>query len=195
MRPSRLWYAVAALIAVAGFVVAGFLLVKATSEFPVPKAEGRVGTELTVDLDQEGLTIFVSQRGYQVYCAVTDAAGNNVATQAPGLTETIGVGGRQWYVAERSLQPTPPGRYQVSCDSEQTSLLYAVGARTTVVGFVGTLFGAFGAAGLGFLVGSVIAIIVFFRRRAARRRLQPPFGQHPPYYGPPPGGPQPWPGA
>lgn len=170
MRPSRWWYAVAALIAVAGFVLAGFLLVKAVDDFPEPVAHGPVGTPLTAAVDQEGLTVFVDDPAFSVVCEATGPSGAPVPLRASSVNESITTGSATWYVALRSEEPSPPGRHTVLCESEDGSLVYAVGPRATVVGFVGALFGAFGAAGGGFVVGCLVAIVVFLLRRSAGRR-------------------------
>lgn len=168
--PSRWWYAVAAVLVVAGFAVSGFLFVKAVDDFPEPVAQGRVGTPLQATLHKEGLTVFTADRAAALACSAS-GPGGAVPLRPVNINETVSTGAGTWYVALRSTDPTPPGDYTVSCTSEQQSLVYAVGPRATVVGFVGTLFAALGAAGGGFVLGSLVGIVTLLRRRSAKQRI------------------------
>ena len=189
-------------LAVASFVVALLLtgyfvwrIVETAPRTPHPIGSGPVA------LDKEGLTIYASIPVLAARCEAKDSNGADVPLKRPAGSETIGINSETWYVVARSVDKVPPGSYAVDCPDDESSAVYAVGPRSSVVGFVVAIFGAIGSLLVFGMIGVILLIVSAIKNRRATRpptTFPPPGQQYNPgntfpapgqqgYYAPPPG--------
>ncbi|AEF42793.1 hypothetical protein [Hoyosella subflava] len=180
VKPARSWYLLALAILIASLALAGIFVWRIIDTFPAPVAEARAGTSLTADLDREGLTVFTNRPVSSVDCTVLNNRGTQVPLRRPGGSEEISVGSTTWFVALRSEEPVRPGRFDVTCQSGDAPLVYAVGPHSSVFGFVGLVFAAIGAVFAGIAGAGITAAIVWAKRRKFLREHQPPPFGYPP---------------
>lgn len=162
--PSRAWTVVAVGLLAMGLVLTGFFLWKAIDNRPgTPKPI----TAGPVRLDREGLTVYASQPMLQASCQATDSNGTAIPLSRPLGSETITINSKSWYVVLRSVEPVPSGQYSVSCASASAAT-FGVGPRSSVLGFVGAIFGAIGSFLFFGLAGVLILVIAGVKRRRAK---------------------------
>ncbi|WP_278313894.1 hypothetical protein [Lolliginicoccus levis] len=177
--PSSRWYLLVAALVVVGIALGALLAWRAVSEFPFVTAETRANQPIEASIEEEGLTIFADTERASLECEVSDASGATVPMRGLSASETITVGSRSWHVILRSSEPTPPGDYSVLCTSEDSSVIYGVGAWSSVFGFVGLVLGAVAALGVGLFGGFLLWLVIFLLRRRT-----PPGQAAPPGYPP-----------
>lgn len=177
-----LWSAIASFVI--GLAAAGFFVVRIVDT--APRSPQPIGSG-SVHLDEEGLTIYSSRPVLRPPCEVKDANGSDVPLTSPTGSETITINNDTWYVISRSVVPVPAGDYVVSCPDDQTTATYAVGPRSSVLGFVGSIFGLLGSLFVFFGLGITLLIIAVVKHRRTNRP-QPPLMQPPgpPFPGYPP---------
>ncbi|MBD8507104.1 hypothetical protein HT102_11450 [Hoyosella sp. G463] len=163
--PSSRWYLLVAVLVVVGLAVGALLAWAAAGAFPSVTAEARANQPLEVSIEDEGLTIFADTDRASLDCEVSDTRGATVPMRGLSTTETISVGARTWHVVLRSSEPVRPGEYSVLCTSEDSSVIYGVGPRATVFGFVGLVLGAVAALGIGVVGGFLLWLVIFLLRR------------------------------
>jgi hypothetical protein len=149
-----------------GALVVGFFvwrIVVTAPRTPQPIENGEV------HLAKEGLTIYASIPVLTPPCKVQDAAGNDVPVSSPHGSETITINGDSWYVVARSVATVPAGDYSMSCTDDETSAIYAVGPKSSVLAFVLSIFGVVLGA-LIFIGLGVTFLTVGAVRRNRRRR-------------------------
>ncbi len=179
-------------VLIAGLAITAFLVFKVIDLFPSPAATGLVGTPITTELDDEGLTLLVDDASFSVSCTVTDAAGAEVPLTQTSGNSTITINNHTWWVVLESTSPTPAGTYTALCDSADPGLGYALGERGSIGGFVGAIFGI-----VGTILVTVFLCIAFFvagafQTRKKRNQQFNPYPQAPGSYPspgsyPPPG--------
>lgn len=169
VRPSRIWYAVAAgLLVVTAIVVVSFVL-RAVDAVPVSPIPLRPGTNQVL-LEREGLTIYSSGIAGDVDCQVSTAGGEEVRLTVPSGSEQISVGsGGTWYVVLKSVEPVPAGGYTVACEPVPPRVDLAVGPRAPVLAFIAAILGAIIAGSLGVLLATAAVLVVALKRRGYRR--------------------------
>jgi hypothetical protein len=188
VRPSRAWYAVAAVVAIAG--VAGAILLGLALFHAVDQPIERFASGRTLVLAmQRGdrRTIYQQVRGVDrasglyrlddvgagvLACRVRGPGGQPVPTTASGnLTLTLG---SDEYHAKRDFAATRTGAHAVTCPApgvpEGARLALAVGPRIRILGFVTSIFGSLAALFGGLAVGAVIAGLTALLRHQNRRR-------------------------
>jgi hypothetical protein len=166
--PSRTWTWVGVGLLVLAVVLSGFFVWKVVET--LPRTPQPVGAG-SVHLDQEGLTIYSSQPVLPPACQANDSTGADVPMERPGASETITINSKTWYVVLRSAEPVPAGDYTVSCTDRETNATYAVGPRSSVLGFVGAIFSAIGSFVILGSAGVLILVISAVKRRRANRPL------------------------
>ncbi|MFK4087606.1 hypothetical protein ACI2LF_26085 [Kribbella sp. NPDC020789] len=182
-EPKRtlIWIAIGCFVV--GLALTAFFVVRIVTLAPVSPQP--VGADATaVRLEEKGMTIYASIPILEVPCRVKDSQAGDVPIVQPRGTEQITVDGDSWYVVARSQDPVPAGDYTVTCIDKQTSASYAVGPRSTVAGFILSIFGAIGSFLVFGALGGVLLVIGIVRRRPK------PVGRVPGYL-PPPGSPAP----
>src|SRR5699024_9352041 len=128
IRPSRIWYVVAAVVGILTIAGAGTLIGLGAASFPNPTATvPSSGEPEQVQLDDAGLTIFIDQTGVGGRCEVTDSDGDTVALAPVKGNESIGVDDENWYVVLRSPGEVPAGKYRVACEAQTPDARFAVG--------------------------------------------------------------------
>jgi hypothetical protein len=189
VRPSRAWYAVAAVVAIAGVagaILLGLALFHAVDQpierFPSGRAlvlAMQRGDRRTiyqqvrgVDPTPEGLFWLHDVGAGELACRVRGPGGQPVPTTASSnLTLTLG---SDEYHAKRDFAATRTGAHAVSCPApgvpEGARLALAVGPRIRILGFVTSIFGALAALFGGLAVGAVIAGLTALLRHQNRRR-------------------------
>jgi hypothetical protein len=202
--PSKWWFLVAGLVAVGGIAMAIVIFVVGMMSF-LDRVEGfeRVAVPGTTEVE-------LGTGGYSVYHEYDGAS--NTGTRfvgVPAVTITSPTGqdvtlrpyrGNVTYSGSGhegegilTFDADQAGTYVVEVTGEPGSEV-AIG-RGIGRGLVGTIVGAFAAAGIGIVAGGVIAIVVGVRRSQNRRSRMGPFGPAgppgagwgPQYPGPPPG--------
>jgi hypothetical protein len=174
-KKTLIWIAIACFVI--GAVVAGFFvwrIVETAPRSPQSIAGG------TVHLKREGLTIYSSVPVPGPPCDAKDPSGADVPLTRQTSSEVLTINGDTWYVVARSVSAVPAGDYSVSCIDSETSASYAAGPRTSLAGFVGSIFGAIGALVIFGILGTVLLVIGIVR---ARRKPMP--GPFPPQPGAP----------
>lgn len=177
VTPARLWYWVAGGLVLAGVLGALLLVLRAVSDPPGPTTEMFAFQADTVELAEEGLTVYASGGSYRGDCLVRDGAGQRVPVEAPAGREHVTVGGRQWIVVARTAEEVPPGTYVVTCESDDDSTVFGVGPYVSFLGTAVAIFVAVGVAGVAFILGGVLALVVYLRRRSALQRLAQDYGR------------------
>lgn len=177
IRPRRAWYGVGPAILIVGLAIAGVLVWQAASGFPRPVVELSSFEFRTVELDEEGLTIYASEGSYRGRCQARDSRGESVELRATAGRETATVDGRRWVVLYRTPEPVPGGSYVVGCESDDDATVFGIGPHTTVAGTVLLIFLAIGVAGLAFIIAGVFTLVLYFRRKGDLRRQTAAGGQ------------------
>jgi hypothetical protein len=147
-------------------VLTGFFVWKVVET--LPRTPQPIGAG-SVHLDQEGLTIYSSQPVLPPACEAKDSTGADVPLTRPSGSETITINSKTWYVVTRSAEPVPAGDYSVNCTDRETNATYAVGPRSSVLGFVGAIFGAIGSFVILGIAGVLVLVISGLKRRRANR--------------------------
>lgn len=192
LRPSRVWYTVAAVVVVLGLAGAGTFIALGATSFPKPTATvPSSGESKQVDLEDPGLTVFIDRTGVSGRCEVLSEDDENIDLAPIKGKESVTINGDQWYAVLRTPGEVPAGTYRVSCTGESADAHFAVGPHRSVFASLGMLFGGIGIAFVGVMGAFVIWLVTFLRRRAARRwtRQATPYGFPPQHPGPPPPGP------
>jgi hypothetical protein len=159
-----IWLAIASFvigIALAGFFA--FRIVETAPRSPQPIGSG------PVHLKEVGLTIYASVPVLRPPCTVQDATGGEQPLGHLQGSETITINGKTWYVVAKTVDDVPPGDYLVSCSDDVTSATYAVGPRSSVLGFVGSIFGLLASLFTFCGVGIALLIVALIKRRRAKR--------------------------
>jgi hypothetical protein len=187
--PSQTWTWVGVGILVLAVVLTGFFVWKVVETLPRTPQPAGAGP---VHLDQDGLTIYSSQPVLPPACEAKDSTGADVQLKRPSGSETITINSKTWYVVSRSAEPVPAGDYSVSCTDSETKATYAIGPRSSVLGFVGAIFGAIGSFVILGIAGVLILVISVLKRRRANH---PPGNTFPGGGTPYPQGGNPYPGS
>lgn len=166
IRPRRAWYGVALAILLGGLVAAGMLIWQAASGFPRPAVELAAFEFRTVQLEQEGMTIYASEGSYHGRCQARDAAGSLVELRPTAGRETTTFDGRRWVVVYRTPEPVPAGNYVVGCEADDEATMFGIGQHTSASRTVLLVFLAIGVAGLSFITAGVLALVLHLRRRS-----------------------------
>jgi hypothetical protein len=161
-----MWTWVGVGLLVLAVVLTGFFIWKVVET--LPRTPQPIGAG-SVHLDQEGLTIYSSQPVLPPACEATDSTGADVPLKRPSGSETITINSKNWYVVSRSAEPVPAGDYSVSCTDRETNATYAVGPRSSVLGFVGAIFGAIGSFVILGIAGVLVLVISGLKRHRANR--------------------------
>jgi hypothetical protein len=177
------WIAIACFVI--GVVLTGFFVWRIVVTVPRSPLSIESGV---VHLDKEGLTIYASVPVPTPPCEAKDSAGAEVPLKQPAGSEQITIYGDTWYVVARSVDVVPAGDYNISCIDDQTSATYAVGPRSTVLGFVLSIFGAIGSLLVFGILGGVLLTVGIVRNRRRNRPTNtfPPQPGAPGNYPPPP---------
>ncbi|MEU8225964.1 hypothetical protein [Kribbella sp. NPDC048915] len=151
---------------VVGAILAGFFVWRIVDTAPRSPQPIEAGV---VHLKKEGVTIYASVPVPTPPCEVRDADGNDVPVERPGGSETITINGDSWYVVARSTQPVPAGDYSISCTDDETSATYAAGPRSSVLGFVLSIFGLVFSLLIFIGLGVTLLGVGALKQRRARR--------------------------
>jgi hypothetical protein len=165
-RPSQTWTWIGVGLLVLAVVLTGFFVWKVVETLPRTPLPVGAGP---VHLDQDGLTFYSSQPVLPPACEATDSTGADVPLKRPSGSETITINSKTWYVVSRSAEPVPAGDYSVSCTDRETNATYAVGPRSSVLAFVGAIFGAIGSFVILGIAGVLVLVISGLKRRRANR--------------------------
>jgi hypothetical protein len=177
--PSQTWTWVGVGVLVLAVVLTGFFVWKVVETVPRTPQSIEAGA---VHLDQDGLTIYSSLPVLPPACKAHVSTGADVPLKRPSGSETITINSKTWYVVWRSAEPVPAGDYVASCFGPDTNATYAIGPRSSVLGFVGAIFGAIGSFVILGIAGVLILVISGLKRR---RGNHPPGNTFPGGYLPP----------
>ncbi|MCS0602969.1 serine/arginine repetitive matrix protein 2 [Streptomyces sp. LP11] len=189
LRPRRVWYLVAALLALllsaAGVTVIVVTVRDAVNSVDTERSFSE-GDARTFHLVQgETKAIYVSQSGQgHVECRIPELRDGSMTQPDSGFRVTLG--SRTW---ERvfEVRPGSTGDYAITCTSERPAE-FALGEKPEVGSTVGGIFAAIGCF-LAAVAGAVaISVVTAVRRNRHRRRLTAGWAPHP-AWGPPPSGP------
>jgi hypothetical protein len=165
--PSQTWTWVGVGLLVLAVVLTGFFVWKVVETVPRTPQSIEGGA---VHIDQEGLTIYSSQPVLPPACkAFASTTGADVPLKRPSGSETITINSKTWYVVWRSAEPVPAGDYVATCSGQDTNATYAIGPRSSVLGFVGAIFGAIGSFVILGIAGVLVLVISGLKRRRANR--------------------------
>lgn len=195
LRPKRLWYVVAGLVAAVliGLGILSFVRTL-TSAVDSVDTEGRFrgGESLTLHLeDGQERAVFVdlpddAESRYD--CRVTGPS--HPSLYQPRSSFEVSSGDRTWRRV-LVLLPHGTGEHTVTCEASQTAE-FAVGDKPEPSGLINGFLLTVGLPVLGVITCTLIAVLTAVRRGRHRRRLlaerfpRPPYGQ--PYGGQPPYG-------
>ncbi|MFE0383238.1 serine/arginine repetitive matrix protein 2 [Streptomyces bungoensis] len=193
LRPRRVWYLVAALVALV-LVGAGVVLIVVTVKDTVDAVDAArtfpAGDSRTFHLVQgETKAIYVSPSAAAdgvVDCRVPGLGSGSLAR--PSGTFHITVGSRTWdRVFE--VRAARSGDYTLTCTAQRPAE-FALGDRPHVATMVGGILTAIGCFLAAFAGGTAITVVTAVRRGRHRRRLTAARAPGP-QWGPPPTGPAP----
>jgi hypothetical protein len=195
VRPSRVWYLVATVIALLGIAAAPLLVVLGLASFgsaigQLPDsldAQFNGGTPTTVDL-KAGRTSAIyavvleeSAGAAGASCTGTPVSGGTIDLSPLSYTTSATAEGSTWSILYE-ITVSQDGQYSITCTSDTSTPgtdVYAVGDSVEVGGFMARIFGGAGAfAGafllpcMGLFIALVIAIVTGVRRSSHRARLQ-----------------------
>ncbi|TQS40997.1 hypothetical protein [Cryptosporangium phraense] len=167
LRPRRVWYVVAVLIAVlftavgvGAFALGVVSAVKSIPDFTRTAQSGEI------DLQPGVYGIFVPE-GSSTSCSY----GDGITATTPGGTFTFTRDGSSWTWAS-TITVEKAGTYSIKCDAGR----YALGGKPELGMFAGSVAGGIAAlAGLpclGITIGGIIALVVGLRRSSHKKRLQ-----------------------
>jgi hypothetical protein len=162
--PSKTWTWIGVGLLVLAVVLTGFFVWKVVET--VPRTPQSIGVGM-FHLDQEGLTIYSPHPIMPPACLASDSTGANVPLKRPSGSETITINSKTWYVVSRSVEPVPAGDYLVTCFGSDRNVTYAVGQRSSVLSFVGAIFGAIASFVILGIAGVLILVISGLKRRRA----------------------------
>ncbi|WP_213454492.1 hypothetical protein [Rhizomonospora bruguierae] len=179
LRPRRLWYLVAALIAVlgatAGVALFALALSGAIRDVKLPDQVFRPGEPVTTQVSAAtDKIIWIDARtpSARAACDVSALDGGEARLENVGMDMSYSAGEANWRGLYR-LNALRDGRYQVICQGDTARL--ALGDPPRIGGLAGKLgFGLgalFGLPCLGLVAGGVLGLVVAMRRRARRREL------------------------
>ncbi|MGI5348214.1 serine/arginine repetitive matrix protein 2 [Streptomyces sp. CA-250714] len=194
VRPRRIWYLVAALLALAlagsGAAVLVVTVKDAVSSVDTARSFPGGGSQTFSLTEGETKAIFVSQSGKgQVNCRIPEMRSGSMTR--PDSTFRVTAGSRTW---ERvfEVKPGSSGDYSLTCTSERQAQ-FAMGDKPRVGATVGVTFAAFALFFAALAAAVTISAVTAIRRSSHRRQLaaalapSPQWGQ--PAFGPPPGPP------
>jgi hypothetical protein len=195
VRPRRIWYVVAAVLALvlsgAGAAVIVVTVKDTVNSVDSDRSFPGGSSQKFSFTEGETKAVFVSQAGEgQVSCRAPEMESG--AMTRPDSTYRVTLGSRTW---ERvfEVKPGSSGDYTLTCTSDQQAE-FAVGDKPEVGATVGGIFAAVGLfiAAVGSAV--TITIVTTIRRGRHRRRLADAMASAPPpQWGPGPSGPPPGP--
>lgn len=188
LRPRRVWYAVAAVIAIVlvGAGIAVFIggLVAASGTGSIDRRFGS-GETVTVRLDAQPNSAIYARVGSGgtdgsdpvptplAQCTVVGPSGQETSLDVPSGTFTITRNGTSWRQIYE-VAATESGDHRISCRSSDTNA-FAVGevpdAGKLFGGIAGGLIGLFVLPFTGVLIGVIISVVVAVRRSGYRRRM------------------------
>ena len=173
---------------VMGAVAVGFFVVRIVQTAPRSPQPIENGV---VHLKKEGLTVYASVPVLSPPCEATDSNGNDVPLKKPSGSETITINDDTWYVIAKSVETVPAGDYIISCTDDETSATYAAGPKSSVGGFVVSIFGVVLSfiffIGLGVVLLSIALLRTFGNNsRPAETFPGTPGAPRPGTYYPPP---------
>ncbi|GAB3410667.1 hypothetical protein [Flindersiella endophytica] len=170
LRPKRMWFLVAAGIALAGIVAGVAMLVYGIGGIAQPMDKTfDEGETVTARLDQNtAIYLATDETVIRTNCTATSADGKPVQVDPPGYAFTKTADGRDWRLIG-TVRITTPGDYDLACTESPGP--YALADEPDVSRFVIGLVALFVVSGLGILVGGIIAIVVGVKRSNHRRRL------------------------
>ncbi|HEY0472681.1 MAG TPA: hypothetical protein VGD34_13475 [Kribbella sp.] len=166
VAPRRILTQLAIASFVIGLALAGFFVWRIVQT--APRSPEPIGGS-AVHLDKEGLTIYSSRPVLSPTCEAKDPNGGNVPLSPISGSEMITINSNTWYVVVRSKSPVPPGDYAIRCTDNQTGTTYAAGPRSSVAGFVVSIFGLIGSLVVFFGLGVVLLIVAAVKRRRINR--------------------------
>jgi hypothetical protein len=178
------WLAIACFLV--GLGLTGFFTYRIVAT--APRSPEPIGAGV-VQLDKEGLTIYVPVPVPTPPCTAKDSGGADVPLEEPTGSEQITVNSETWYVVARSVDPVPAGEYSISCTDDETAATYAAGPRMSVVAFVVSIFGAIGSFLIFFGLGVVLLTVGAVKNRRRNRPGDTFLGSGPGGPGGPGGGP------
>ena len=179
LRPSRLWYWLSPIPAVAGIAIAIVLLVGVIKQFDTDLDHFVAPARVSVRMDggdEKGLYLQTAgtagarrtERG-ALSCAVNDAGGREVDLHdGSGLNLTVG---DDEYVEQLRFAAPADGTYVVRCTGPAGAPA-AVGPHIAVRRFVGPVIGMIAAFVIGVALSAIIAIVTGVRRSNHKQRLQ-----------------------
>ncbi|WP_341715933.1 hypothetical protein QQG74_18030 [Micromonospora sp. FIMYZ51] len=177
LRPHRVWFVVAALVAVGGVLASAVLMLI------VLRSEGELGQRVvagepvTVTLSADEKLVWVREPGGQLSCAASPLDGLTITGYADSYLEggrfELTVDGERWR-GRVGLSADPAGRYEVTCTVPgiDPPPALAIGDPPRFSGprsaTLATLT-AVGVSTVGVLTGVVLAGVVAVRRRRHAR--------------------------
>jgi len=182
LRPTRAWYWLASIPAVAGLILTAVFVVQIVGVFSVGLERLSVPGSVIVPLeggDKRG--IYVQTYGLggalpgvtntDLACTVGDAGSDRSVpvTRTPGAV-TLTIGTAQ-YVERLRFEAPRDGRYAVMC-SQPPGVRSAVGPRLSFFGPFVAIVGAILSPLIGLALSAAIAIVVAVWRSAHKKRLR-----------------------
>lgn len=186
--PGRQWYALALLLVLAGAGFAGLTVYSRLNGLAAHLPQIIVPGEADLTLSRAGTyTIYLEREavvGGRVYSTgdaieglqvrITSVAGSSVEMSAPTVSSNYAIGGRSGN-AVLAFSVVEPGRYQFAASYPDGRIepqgVVAIGLGVPQKIFTAILQ-ALAVAGIGFVLGVIVAIVTFVkRRRTAARQL------------------------
>lgn len=167
-RPSRKWYAVAAVLATVAVTIGIVLAVwitRAVMGYDIVTFEA--GQEQTVELGDQGEAIWMAPNGAAADCSSQDEQGQP-SLGGGSATMTISDGSHDW-IRVGIVKGEPGSRHTVTCEGDATSQIFGHAPNPQITKYV--IFGVSGGlvAGLSGLAAFVIVLVV-----AIKRNRKPP---------------------
>jgi hypothetical protein len=183
--PGRKWYVIAFVLILVGAALAGFVAYRQlnglTNHLPQVVVPGQADLTLsragtyTIYLEREAV---VNGRLYAASDAVdgmrvrvSSAAGSPIEMTRPSVNSNYSLGGRSGS-AVLAFTVAEPGQYRLGADypdgslEPQAVLAVGFGVPQRILTAIATVFGI---AGVGFVLGAIVAIVTFLKRRSVRR--------------------------
>ncbi len=180
LKPSRLWYALAAIPIIIGMVLTAVFVAQLVGLFSTDLDDLRVPGSVVVSLDGGDKRGIYSQTSSALgalpvaaepACTVRDAGSERTVPVKPSPSVNTLEIGTSTYVERLRFKVPQDGRYAVTC-SEPSGARLAVGPQLSPVGFVIPIVGT----SLSFLVGmalsATIGIVVALKRSGHKQRLK-----------------------
>jgi hypothetical protein len=179
LRPSRLWYWLAAIPAIVGALIGVVLLIAFVEQLDPDIDNFRANEAAAVDLKSGDRAIYIQTRDNnrtlfippgELRCQVAFIGSDSLPLKVESAGSSTLDSGSDSYASEFKFHAPHDGPYSVRCDGP-ADLRLAIGPHLSF-GLFGPLLAAIAAFGLGVILAVVVAVVTGVKRSNHKQQLQ-----------------------